>query len=109
MKDAGIDIENIKRFKLNKNNRFILDSFTRNEIEYSYSKANPEEHLCGFFCAKEALLKTIENGSYLLKDIEITHLKSGKPVIKILKTNKYKFMLSMSHTKEYGCAIVIML
>lgn len=108
MKDIGIDIEDIKRFKLSRNNRFILNNFTRNEIEYSYSKANPEKHLCGFFCAKEALLKTIKK-DYLLKNIEVTHQKSGKPSIRILKTNKHKFKLSISHAKDYGCAIVIML
>ena len=105
----GIDIEEIERFKLKKSDPFNRRVFTDVEIEYAYKSNNPEIHLCGFFCAKEALKKTIEQKGLEYRDIEISHQESGKPWIKF-KDGKFEseeFELSISHCKIYGIATVI--
>lgn len=105
---TGIDIERINRFRLKKNHEFIKNNFTKKEIEYAYSKKNPEATLCGIFCAKEALIKTMKNQAILLKNIEVTHDKKGRPNIKLLnKKIKIRSSLSISHAGEYAIAIII--
>lgn len=106
--DIGIDIEEVQRFQnLKKRDEFILKNFTKNEIEYAFSKTKPAIHLCGFFSAKEALLKTV-NSKIPMKNIEIIHNKKGKPKINILK-NKFNnnFKISISHTDKLAIAQVL--
>jgi holo-[acyl-carrier protein] synthase len=108
--EIGTDIEKISRFRLKKTDKFIENSFTGNEIAYSFKKTKPEEHLCGFFCAKEALLKTISPNNISLNSMEIIHDKKGKPEIKLLNGNNKgaKFKVSISHSDDYAIAVVAM-
>ena len=103
--EIGTDIEKVARFKLAKNSPFLNTHFTKNELEYAYSHTKPEMHLCGFFCAKEAVNKTLSK-SVLLKNIEVSHEKSGRPLVKI-KGKKDSFLLSISHCEEYAVAFVV--
>ena len=105
----GIDIEETERFKINKEDSFNKKVFTDAEINYAYKKSKPWIHLCGFFCAKEALKKTIEFSGLDYKEIEILHKENGKPIIKILnpKINSLKFEVSISHCNLYAIANVI--
>jgi phosphopantetheine--protein transferase-like protein len=106
--DIGIDIAEVKRFKLKRSNSFLKNNFTSEEIEYAFSKENPEISLCGIFCAKEALIKALSNQTILLKDIEVRHLSNGKPYFRIIKKLKNNnFILSISHEKRYAVACVI--
>jgi len=106
--EIGIDIELIERFNLKKDDPFINSNFTKNEIDYAYSQAKPSQHLCGFFCAKEALIKTVKT-QILFKFIEINHFNTGKPFIVILKKElkDKNFLLSISHCNKYSTAVVI--
>ena len=102
--DIGIDIEKVRRFRLKRTSRFLLDNFTDYEIRYAFSKTNPEMHLCGLFSAKEAVIKTLKK-KVMMKDIEVKSVH-GKPTIHI-KNMRGKFIVSISHCDEYAIANVI--
>jgi holo-[acyl-carrier protein] synthase len=74
---------------------------------------NSELHFAGRFASKEAYSKAIGTGinkNFGWKDIEILNDEKGKPYINHIKENHYsknKFEISISHTKEYACAVVI--
>ena len=72
--------------------------------------------IAGNFCAKEAFFKAIGTGLYrsYLKDVEILRNNLGAPYINLSKkiVNKFKlenvsFSLSITHTREYACAVVL--
>lgn len=110
----GIDIEEIVRFKKYENdiNSHVLNRiFTKNELNYCFSKKNTAQHLAARFCAKEACIKalfTLENKKLFLKNIEIIN-KNVYPQI-IVNTNlknKYAISVSLSHSANYAIASVI--
>ena len=106
----GVDIEKVNRFRLSKDNKFLVNNFTPYELDYAFSRAKPEIHLCGFFCAKEALIKTMESQAILLKNLEVRHDGRGMPHIQILYKglkNKDKFLLSIAHCEDYAVANVL--
>ena len=112
----GIDIEKIARFE------HFLDSglkriFSQEEIAYAKKFENKEEHLCGFFCAKEALVKALNDDELIYNQISIEHEENGKPYIKendyiksiLEKHNKRKIDISISHCKDTATAVAIVL
>ncbi len=113
----GIDIIEVSRIKgiMEKyGDKFFRRILTEKEIAYCKSyTANPELHFAGRFASKEAYSKAIGTGinkNFGWKDIEILNDKLGKPYISHLKENDYsknKFEVSISHTKDYACAVVI--
>jgi holo-[acyl-carrier protein] synthase len=109
--NLGTDIERIKRFNLDKESVFIQNNFTRYEINYSFSKTLPAQHLCGIFCAKEALFKSLNNDFKITNlEVEVRHNDLNRPFIEILNQNFNKlntFELSISHAGEYATATVI--
>lgn len=110
----GIDIEEIIRFEKYENDinsKFLSRIFTKNELDYCFSKKNPAQHLSARFCAKEACIKALfpfENKKLFLKQIEIIN-KNHYPQINILTPlkNQYSLSLSVSHSKQYAVASVI--
>ncbi len=107
--DIGIDIEEIARFKLPKKSPFIKKTFFDSEISYCYNKSSPETHLCGIFCAKEAVRKSLGGKKIPFLKIEIKHEKNAPYVrIKGRKTKiEGEFKISISHSKEYAVAVAI--
>lgn len=111
----GVDIENISRFRAKKfeeNQAFYQMIFTEKEIEYCLSKADPYPHFTARFCAKEAVVKALATKSVNLKQIEVIK-DSTMPKLQ-LNTDpntwvKISSHLSLSHTKEYAVASVIIL
>jgi len=120
----GIGIDLVEVDRLNKSvekfgDKFLNRLFTENEIKYCQTKFNCYQHFAVRFAAKEALLKAIGTG---LRDgitwhqIEIINDKLGKPLIlthgkcyQILQKLAVKNLeLSLSHTKHYGAAVVIL-
>lgn len=98
----GTDIIEINRCK----DLLLKDKgkiFTKYECEY-LNKKNNSESIAGLFCAKEACIKAL-GGGYFLKDIEILHTDLGAPFIKNI--NDKKFLISISHCKDYATATVI--
>lgn len=113
MLEIGCDIEENKRFanKTLKNDKYFLEEiFTQNELKYCFKKSHPAKHLCARFCAKEAVVKALTSMRiYIanLKDIEVLNYKNGVPYIKIKNYDNIKVQVSLSHTKDYSVAFVI--
>ena len=76
------------------------------------------EHYAARFAAKEALLKALGSGlnsEIKLNESEILNEKSGKPLFnfmneskKIIESGNYNILVSLSHTKNTACAVVIL-
>jgi len=120
IKGIGIDIIEIKRVKklIERDNKFVEKIFTPKEINYCKNKIRKEQHYGARFAAKESFLKALGTGlrsGMSWKDVSIKNDKLGKPKVGLYgKTlEKFKKMkckqihLSISHTKEYAIAYVI--
>ncbi|MCX6579004.1 MAG: holo-ACP synthase [Candidatus Aminicenantes bacterium] len=120
IKGTGIDIIDIPRIKkkTTEDPRFIEKLFTETEIAYCESKYRKEIHYAARFAAKEAFFKAMGTGwrnGMKWTDISIENDDLGKPDIKLqgktLENFKEKnfenIHLSISHTREYAVAFVI--
>jgi len=117
---TGIDIVKVSRFSSWKNNKKLLERFFHpDEVEYILSRqSNQEETIAARFAAKEALGKALGTGlrGFSLKDICVKKDKLGKPYIEVFPAfleitksyNHVNIHLSISHEKEYACAMVIL-
>ena len=107
----GVDIENINRFKnldINKDNIFLKKIFTKNELNYCFSKKEPAQHLAVRFVAKEAVIKAINSLSkrkIVLKEIEIINDINGVPLVDL---KGYNVKISLSHCKDKAIAVAIL-
>ena len=107
--EIGCDIQLIEEFRKPKRG-FLKKIFTNSEISYCSNKSNPAIHLAARFAAKEAVMKALfqfkEKTFY--NDIEIL-INNKKPEIRILKPLKAKYTIktSLSHSKDYALAFVI--
>lgn len=114
---VGIDIIEVKRIEESiQNANFLAKILTYNEIEYVSQFANKCAHVAGLFCAKEAVMKALEDCKQIsFKDIEIAHKNSGKPYVilngKALevfnKSGKQNIEISISQTNTVATAICI--
>lgn len=116
VKGTGIDIVEVARIKRMMDrygDKFFERILTEKEIAYCKSFVNPEVHFAGRFASKEAYSKAIGTGisrNFGWKDIEILNDELGKPYINHTVKNKFsefKYEISISHTKDYGCAVVV--
>ena len=108
--NVGIDIVNIQRFRkkeFHDNVKFYEKIFTNSEIRYCLSFKNNSEHFAGKFAIKEAVKKSIKE-KISFKEI-ITGHNNSKPEIILKKKLDYRFVVSVSHEKEFAIAIVIAL
>ncbi|MEA2086944.1 MAG: holo-ACP synthase [Candidatus Caldatribacteriota bacterium] len=119
---CGIDLVKIERIeKIIKKwgDNFIFRIFTTLEREYcKKKKGNKFQSYAGKFAAKEALLKALGLGlrEANWKEIEIKNDELGQPVIDTsgklkniaLTKGVSKYFISISHTKEYAVAQVIL-
>lgn len=115
VRGVGIDIIEVKRIRKlmdDYGDRFFKRILTENEINYCKKFSKPDLHFAGRFASKEAYAKAIGTGvgkEFTWKDIEILNNEKGKPYIVHLKENEFsklKFEISISHTEDYGCAVV---
>ena len=109
----GTDIEEISRIKssINASCNFLNKCFLESEIDYCLSKHSPEKHFATRFCAKEAFAKALGKPCRW-HDVEILNNDIGKPFINLYgklekELKDYKIDLSMSHSREYATAVVI--
>ena len=106
----GTDIESIERFRgksLEKDLKFFNHIFTPKELEYCFKSKNSAQHLCGRFCAKEAIVKALTPlgvEDVLYNEIEILNTEKGYPIAIIKKYPDIKVNVSISHNKEYATA-----
>ena len=113
----GTDIESISRFrKLGrlKNNSFLNRIFTKNELDYCFSKKKAAPHLAVRYAAKEATVKALSGiGRQIIdyKDIEIFNNKMGVPIVKInnKKLKNLQANVSLSHCRDKAIAFAIVI
>jgi holo-[acyl-carrier protein] synthase len=114
-----VEIERIEKIIKKWGDNFIFRIFTSLEREYcEKKKGNKFQSYAGKFAAKEALLKALGLGLRKAnwKEIEIKNDELGQPIIdtfgklKNIASTKgvSKYFLSISHTKEYAVAQVIL-
>lgn len=119
---VGVDIVDIARIKqrVEESTGFRDLVFSKEEISYCTSRANPSESYAARFAAKEAFLKAAGCGidfSIELKEIRVANNEIGKPYF-ILSVIVEQFLLqqlgfipetqlSLSHSKEQAIAFVL--
>lgn len=113
----GVDIEEVARFKsLLRNKRFLKRVFSRQEIQYCFSKKNKAQHLAVRFAAKEAVWKAMSDIIVHLKkgvahhEIRVKNTSSGKPEVSLpppLSRWGKKIQISLSHTRSYAMAVAL--
>ncbi|MBE7075221.1 MAG: holo-[acyl-carrier-protein] synthase [Clostridiales bacterium] len=81
----GVDILEVSRLKKALLNEvFVKRILTQQEIEYVKKYKDCDSHITGFFCAKEAVMKALEDCHDIsFKEIEILHKQTGKPYVKL--------------------------
>jgi len=105
---TGVDIEEIKRFKDSwKDKNFLGLIFTDREIEYCNNKKEPYVSFAGKFCVKEAVIKALDK-NINIKEIEVINSENGKPEVYISGKKNNKIHCSVSHSKEYAMAFVVL-
>ncbi|MGV8059345.1 MAG: holo-ACP synthase [Smithellaceae bacterium] len=99
--------------------KFLQRVFSEGEINYCAKHAQASVNYSARFAAKESFLKALGIGMGMgvkLKEIEVVHDKEGKPElvlwgeakIQIEKRNIEKIHLSLTHTRSYATAIVLL-
>ena len=112
--EIGVDIEKNERFKT-VSKHFLERVYTQNELLYAHKHKNSHEHLCAFWCAKEATVKAFSNLKIPFLEIEISATPEGKPFIvknetilnELKKANCTEIKISLSHSKDYSTATCI--
>lgn len=114
IKGIGIDIIELVRIQesLEKGERLVQRVLTQKEMEKYELLTNDRrriEYVAGRFAAKEACAKALGTGigSLSFQDIEITNDKKGAPKIRVNGYESYTFFLSISHSKHYAVAQVV--
>jgi fatty acid synthase subunit alpha len=110
VKGIGIDVVEVGRFSSfgnNRNDRFLIDNFSKNELEHCFSFQDASEHLAGTFSAKEAVWKALGRDNLSQSVIEIRRNKNGKPEAWIKNRCQKSILISISHTANIATAIAI--
>jgi len=119
---TGIDIAEVDRIRQSIERfgrRFIERVFTADEIRYCESKANHVERYAARFAAKEAAMKAIGTGwdhGVTWHDVEVRRLPGQRPTMVFhgkaaeffAKLGATRAQLSLTHTKEFAMAQVIL-
>lgn len=112
-KGIGIDIIEIDRLKSavkQFKDKFLQKVFTKREIIYcTKKKALRFPELAARFAAKEAYSKAIGTGlrGIKWKEIEVINNAKGKPHLYINRKLGKNTMVSLSHSKNYATAVVL--
>lgn len=106
----GTDIVEIARIeKAMSKADFCRRFFSDEENEYFEKRGFAPQTVAGNFCAKEAFVKAMGTGfrGIALRDIEVLRDEKGKPYIKCGGICGYKIHVSISHSREYATAQVV--
>lgn len=111
---VGIDMEEISNLPDGnlREEAFYQRHFTEREISTALLRPDPKAHLCGIFCAKEALRKAHPDLLDLdFAEIEVQHDR-GRPVMSIHRptlSHRFVVQISITHTKSYASAAAFVL
>ncbi|MGI5892118.1 MAG: holo-ACP synthase [Bacillota bacterium] len=116
---VGTDIVEISRLQkiVERSPKMLSRVFTAAEIAYCEKKGNMIEAFAARFAAKEAILKALGTGitGFSWLDMEISNLKSGKPVVNFCGSMQ-KFLqehhitqveISFSHVQDTAMAFAV--
>jgi holo-[acyl-carrier protein] synthase len=114
----GIDIIDIERVKkaAERTPRFLKRVFTKQELDYCFSKKNPYPSLAARFAAKEAVRKVhpVFISGIRYHDTEVVIDQNGQPLIVLhgkalerFKKGFDKMAVSLSHAERQAIAAVI--
>ncbi|MFC0274433.1 holo-ACP synthase [Metabacillus herbersteinensis] len=110
----GLDIIELDRIRriVDRQPGFIKRILTINEIEtfMTLTRERKVEYLAGRFAAKEAYAKARGTGigeDLSFQDIEVKNEKSGKPYISVQSEKVQTIHISITHSREYAAAQVI--
>lgn len=109
-----IEVSRVKKFAEDKDMNKLQRIFTLQECEYAFLSHNKFERLAARFAVKEAFFKAF--GSGIFAEIEVLHDDNKKPYISLkgdtyhkwLEKGKPEIIVSLSHTKDYAFATVIL-
>lgn len=113
IKGIGIDIIELDRIRnLMNNNRFIERILTVKEKQtfaLLQSESRKVEFIAGRFAAKEAFSKAMGTGigELSFQDIEVLNNEKGAPFITYLKEEHMNIFISITHSREYAAAQVV--
>ncbi|MFY0760945.1 holo-ACP synthase [Metabacillus dongyingensis] len=110
----GLDLAELERIErlIKRQPKFIDRILTKKEID-KYQSLAPRrkiEYAAGRFAAKEAFSKAMGTGigkEYSFMDIEIINDGNGKPAVTMPVLPGYTVHISITHTKDYAAAQVI--
>jgi holo-[acyl-carrier protein] synthase len=114
IKGIGIDIIELDRIQKSiKNKRFIDRILTEREkaLYLSFENNNRRvEFVAGRFAAKEAVSKALGTGIGKLsfQHIEVLPNELGAPTVQVRGLEKDRIFLSITHSKTYAVAQVVM-
>ena len=103
---VGTDIVEVVRFKDKPElwNRFMSGK----ERDYIDKFRVKEEHVAGFWAAKEALVKALNRKDFNFSSVSVLHDENGKPFFEFDGLEiEGKVHLSISHEKSFATAVVI--
>ena len=109
-----IEISRLHEISASIRNRFIERVFTTREISQA---RNQNDALSGLFAAKEAVSKALGTGIGPInwKDIEILHLSSGQPILRLhnraeniaKQLGLKEWSVSISHDRNKAIALAV--
>ncbi len=121
---AGVGVDLVEVARMEKilqrwQDRFLHRVFSGEEISYCRRKAVPALHFAARFAAKEAALKALGIGlgmGLALQDIATVRDAAGTPSLSFAAPGRRMLAqagisrthLSLTHTKDYAVALVIM-
>lgn len=108
-KKIGTDIVETSRFNAfstNKEDPFLVRTFSAYEINYCFLHKEPATHLAGIFAAKEAVSKALGVTKHPITLIEIRHNQEGMPEAYV-SNKKLNVSVSISHTNSIATAVAL--
>jgi len=111
----GMDIQEIDELPHTsdfRSDNFYKSHFSPSELATAALKTDPRIHLCGVFCAKEAVKKSHpELLNLRMETIVVSSDEAGKPSISLSEDvpnrHKYNFLISITHSGNYAAATCI--
>jgi holo-[acyl-carrier protein] synthase len=116
----GIDLMEVEKIEKDiQSEHYLRKVFTEAEIAGCNSMINSAERFAGRFAAKEAFMKAIGKGlrqEVWFTQIEILNHENGQPYIQVngkaqislIALGVKNIHVSITHTKQYAAAVVIL-
>ena len=106
IKGIGSDIVEIERLKDKPElwQRFLSGKETAFINKFRFK----EEHIAGFWAAKEALVKALDKKDFNFSEVTVSHNENGKPFFEFgnMKIDG-TLHLSISHERKFAVAFVV--